>query len=139
MLSHSVVSDPCDPMDCSPPAPLSMEFPSKNTGLGCQFLLQGIFPTQGSNLYLLSLLHWQADSLPLKPFNLSTVDILCQIMYSIGWLAVSLACTQKMSVASPPTILTTKNVFRCCPLRGKEPLVENHCLEVVSTQSTSTF
>ena len=28
-------------------------FPSKNTGVGCHFLLQGIFPTQGSNLGLL--------------------------------------------------------------------------------------
>ena len=34
-------------------APLSMGFPSKNTGVGCHFLLQGIFPTQGSNLGLL--------------------------------------------------------------------------------------
>ena len=38
--------------------------PGKNTGLGCQSLLQGIFPTQGLNP---SLLHWQADSLPLAP------------------------------------------------------------------------
>ena len=30
-------------------------------------LLQGIFLTQGSNLYLLCLLHWQAGSLPLAP------------------------------------------------------------------------
>ena len=30
-------------------APLSMGFPAKNTGMGCYFLLQGIFPTQGSN------------------------------------------------------------------------------------------
>ena len=27
--------------------------PGKNTGLGCHFLLQGIFPSQGSNLRLL--------------------------------------------------------------------------------------
>ena len=26
--------------------------------MGCHFLLQGIFPTQGSNLHLL---HWQVD------------------------------------------------------------------------------
>ena len=34
--------------------PLSMEliFPGKNTGVGCHFLLQGIFPTQGLNLCL---------------------------------------------------------------------------------------
>ena len=30
-------------------APLSMGFPSKNTGVGCHFLLQGIFLTQRSN------------------------------------------------------------------------------------------
>ena len=30
-----------------------MDSPSKNTGVGCHFLLQGIFQTQGWNLYLL--------------------------------------------------------------------------------------
>ena len=45
-------------------APLSMDSPGKNTGVGCHFLLQGIFPTQGLNLRLLWLLRWQADSLP---------------------------------------------------------------------------
>ena len=44
-------------------APQSMGFPSKNTGVDCHFLLQGIFPTQRSKLCLL---HWQADSLPLS-------------------------------------------------------------------------
>ena len=40
-----------------------MGFPSKNTGVGGYFLLQGIFPTQGWNPHHL---HWQADSLPLS-------------------------------------------------------------------------
>ena len=45
-------------------ASLSMEFPrQKNTGVGCHFFLQGIFPIQGTNLHLL---HWQVDSLPLS-------------------------------------------------------------------------
>ena len=43
------------------------EFSGKNIGVGCHFLLRGIFPTQESNLCLLHLLHWQADSLPLAP------------------------------------------------------------------------
>ena len=43
------------------------DFPGKNIGVGCHFLLQGIFPTQGSNLHLLYLLHWQTSSLPLAP------------------------------------------------------------------------
>ena len=33
--------------------PLSMDSPGHNTGVGCHFLLQGIFPTQGSNPGLL--------------------------------------------------------------------------------------
>ena len=33
-------------------APLCVRF-SKNTGVGCHFLFQGIFPTQGSNPVLL--------------------------------------------------------------------------------------
>ena len=37
--------------------------------MDCHFLLQGIFATQGLNPYLLSLLHWQADSLPLVPLG----------------------------------------------------------------------
>ena len=35
--------------------------PGKNTGVGCHFLLQRIFPTQGLNP---GLLHWQAGSSP---------------------------------------------------------------------------
>ena len=31
--------------------------PGKNTGVDCHALFQGIFPTQGSNLYFLQLLH----------------------------------------------------------------------------------
>ena len=48
-------------------APLSTGFSSKNTGVDCHALLQGIFLTQGLNLCLLSLLYWQAGSSPLAP------------------------------------------------------------------------
>ena len=48
-------------------APLPWNFPSKNfPGVVCHLLLQWSFPTQESNLCLLYLLHWQADSLPLS-------------------------------------------------------------------------
>ena len=61
VLSHSIVSDSLWVYQAS----LSIEFSmDKNTGVGCHFLLQGIFPTQGSNVQLL---HWQVDSLPLAP------------------------------------------------------------------------
>ena len=35
--------------------------------MGCHFLFQGIFPTQGMNPRLLCLLHWLVNSLPLAP------------------------------------------------------------------------
>ena len=47
----------CNAMDEARQAPLSMGFPGKSTGVGCHFLLQGIFQTQGSNLSLLCCLH----------------------------------------------------------------------------------
>ena len=46
--------------------------PGKSTEVGCHALLQGIFPTQGLNPSLLSLLHWQAGSLPLAPPQMIT-------------------------------------------------------------------
>ena len=49
----------CDPMDYR--LLCLWDYPGKNIGVSCHFLLQGIFPTQGSNLCLLCLLHWQAD------------------------------------------------------------------------------
>ena len=50
ILSCSVVSNSCNPMDCSlPGSSVHGIFPGKNTGVGCHFLLQGIFLTQGLN------------------------------------------------------------------------------------------
>ena len=47
----------CDPTDCSlPGSSVYGDSPGKNIGMGCHFLLQGIFPTQGSNP---GLLHWR--------------------------------------------------------------------------------
>ena len=44
----------CNPMDWSPQgSSVHGIFLGKNTGMGCRFLLQGIFPTQGSNSGLL--------------------------------------------------------------------------------------
>ena len=43
----------CDPVDCAPTRLLCPRgSPGKNTGVGYHFLLQGIFPTQGSNTHL---------------------------------------------------------------------------------------
>ena len=51
-------------------APLSLGFPSQNTGVDCQVLLHRIFLTQGSNPDLLHCRQspaQQADSLPIEP------------------------------------------------------------------------
>ena len=45
----------CNPMDCSlQGSSVHGVFQAKNTGVGCHARLQGIFPTQGSNLCLMS-------------------------------------------------------------------------------------
>ena len=55
-------------MDCSlPGSSVHGDSLGKNTGMGCHALLQGIFHTQGLNLCLLCLLHWQVGSFPLVP------------------------------------------------------------------------
>ena len=65
-MSHS-----CSPVDCSPPGPsVHGDSPGKNTGVGCQFLLQGIFPTPESNPGLLHCSlspELQADCSPTEP------------------------------------------------------------------------
>jgi len=53
----------CNPTDCSPPGSSVRGILQARMGVGCHFLLQGIIPTQGSNLHLL---RWHADSLPLS-------------------------------------------------------------------------
>ena len=63
----SVMSDSATPQTVVCPAPLSLGFSGKNTGVGCHFPLQGIFLTRGLNPRLLLLLHKQRDSLPLAP------------------------------------------------------------------------
>ena len=54
----------CDLMGCSLPG--SSVHVDKTAGVGSHFLLQGIFPTQGSNLRLLSFQHWPLGPLPLS-------------------------------------------------------------------------
>ena len=61
VLSGSVTSDSLWPNGLQSTRLLyPWDFPGKNTGVGSHFLLQGIFPTQGSNLL------WQVDSSPLN-------------------------------------------------------------------------
>ena len=53
LVTHSCPTF-CNPMDCSPPGScVNGDCPGKNTGVGCRALLQGNFPTHGSNPGLL--------------------------------------------------------------------------------------
>ena len=53
-VSCSVMSNSSQPCGLKPARLLCpWDFPGKNTGVGCHFLLQRIFPTQGSNPGLL--------------------------------------------------------------------------------------
>ena len=64
-VSHSVVSDFCDPMGCSlPGSSVHGILRARILEWVAISLLQGIFPTQGSNPGLLVL---QADALPSEP------------------------------------------------------------------------
>ena len=62
IVSRSVMSDSLGPHGLWPTRLLCpWGFSGKDNGVGCHFLLQGIFPTQGLNLAL------PADSLPSGP------------------------------------------------------------------------
>ena len=63
-LTASVVSNSATLWIAACQAPLSLGFPRKTYWSGLYFLIQRIFPTQGSNLHLLHL-HWQVGCLPL--------------------------------------------------------------------------
>ncbi|CAI9166752.1 unnamed protein product [Rangifer tarandus platyrhynchus] len=57
-------------MDCNPPgSSVHGDSPSRNTGVGCQALLQRIFQTQGSNPGLQHCRQIRLPELPGKPKN----------------------------------------------------------------------
>ena len=64
-ISHSVLSDSLQSHGLQPTRLLCpWDSPGKNTGMGCNSLLQGIFPSRGLNPGLFAV---QADSLPSEP------------------------------------------------------------------------
>ena len=70
----------CDPMDCSLSGPsVHGVFPGKDIRVGCHSLLQGIFPTQGSNS---GFLYWQAGFLPSEPPGRSSFGFRASDFYS---------------------------------------------------------
>ena len=68
-------------------------FSGRDTIVDCHFLLQGIFPTQGSKVCLL---HWQVDSLPLSHHQSHIYTLVVQLLshvqlFSTPRTAISLA------------------------------------------------
>ena len=112
-----------DPMNYSPPgSPCPWNFQSKNTGVGCHFLLQGIFLTQKSNPSLLSLLHWQEDSLPRAPPGKPA-----RIIISTQWFLAKRQCWLSWVVSRLPH--GNKNGWngrsglkKVCPLCGSRTI-----------------
>ena len=98
-----------DPMDCSLPGSLSMRFSRPEHWSWLPFLLQGIFPTQGSNPCLLLSrripYHLSHQGSPLLPCNIPTISLsydcstlpstvltcmsFCQ-WYSLSWSILSI-------------------------------------------------
>ena len=79
-LCSYLVTESC-PTLCDPTSLLCLwDFPGENSGVGCHFLLQEIFPIQGSNP---SLLHWQMDSLP-SPWGSPKAKIHL-LIFRINW------------------------------------------------------
>ena len=70
------------PVDCSPPG----------SGVGCHFLFQGIFPTQGSNPCLLHVLHWQEDSLPLRHSGTPESTLPGALLYGSRSIPITTLC-----------------------------------------------
>ena len=112
MLSHSGMFNSLQPNGLQPTRLLCpWNFPGKNTAVGCHFLLQGIFLTQGLNPHLL-----QASCIAGEFFTTESPgkpEVENQLtIYKITFIMVKLAC-------SNPTIKKRRKVQKnaCCPGR----------------------
>ena len=91
-----------------------MDFPGKNTGVGCHSLLQGIFPTQGLNPHPLCLLHWQADSLPLVPPGKSSdKGLLSKIFKELSKFNKKTNNLTETGLTKGDTQMVSKHMKRC--------------------------
>ena len=103
--------------------PYPWDFPGKNTGVGCHFFLQGIFPAQGLNPCLL---HQQEVSFPLShqggPFSYLTP--LCKLdnFHTDTFNPLELLCFScQMGVAFLPQNFFKHNfILKACKEEYKE-------------------
>ena len=116
-ISHSVLSHSLQSHGLLPTKLLCpWNSPGQNTGVGCHFFLQGIFPTQGSNPGLLYLLYsrqilsrWATGEARLSSEGssivpLGSLHILQFTLYFLNSLLLSLlfSITYNLHLTSPP-------------------------------------
>ena len=86
MLCHSVMSDSLQLHGLQPTRLLCpQDSPGKKTGAGCHALLQRIFPTQGSNLWLLCLLHCRHILYPLSHLKVKVKSLSRVRLFATPW------------------------------------------------------
>ena len=125
VLSRSVVSDSLQPSRLLCP----WNSPGKKTRVGCHFLLQGIFPTQGSKpglthcrqiLYQLS--HQGSPYIPLFPLFSSVQSFNCVQLFVTPWTVArqaSLSLTNSwnlLKLMSSNSVMPFNHLILCCLL-----------------------
>ena len=112
-----VVSSSLEPMDCSPPG-FSVHgiIPARILEWVVNFLFQRIFQTQGLNLSLLCLLHWQAHPLPLEPPGKPILWVVCSCVGQTG------IRVKELVAQSCPTLWDSMDCLSCVQLFGTHGL-----------------
>ena len=98
-------------------------FPGRNTGVGYNFLLHGLFLTQGLNPHLL---HWQEGPLPLAPPGKTSVHFssvtqscltLCDPMdCSMPDFPVHHQLQSLLKLTSIESVMPSSHLILCCPI-----------------------
>ena len=111
-FSRLVVSDCLQPHGLySTRLPCPWDFPGKNTGVGCHFLLQGIFLTQGLNL---GLLHFRQILYLLSHLVKYRSNVVTQLCPLLGFKTIS--GFLRVFASRPASPQRTRPCTACLPL-----------------------
>ena len=126
LSSRSTVSDSfVTPWTAARQAPQSMGFSRQEYWSGLPFPSPGIFPTHGSNLSLLYVLHWQAGSLLLSHQGscISSVQSLSHVqLFATPWIATRQASLshhhlpELLKLTSIESVMPSSHLILCHPL-----------------------
>jgi len=100
----SLVCDSVFPLTAAARLLCPWNFPGRNIGVGCHLLLQGIFLSQGLNLCLLHILHWQVDSLTIGPHGKPSLEIA-----TIRWGGGNISAPRLFTVALLVAVIPSDN------------------------------